>query len=92
MVHDTKTPPLLPYCSTMKSSLVVLGPSQVSLACSPLGSSVHRISQASSGLPFPSAGDLPDPGIKFKSPALAGGFFTTEPPEKPKMFPRPFQI
>ena len=28
-----------------------------------------------SGLPFPSPGDLPDPGIKPVSPALAGGFF-----------------
>ena len=39
-----------------------------------------------SGLPFPSSGDLPDPGIKpasLESPALAGGFFTTEPPGKP---------
>ena len=35
-----------------------------------------------SGLPFPSPGHLPNPGIKHKSPALAGGFFTTEPPEK----------
>jgi len=35
------------------------------------------------GLPFPPAGDLPDPGIEFASPALAGGFFTTESPEKP---------
>ena len=33
-----------------------------------------------SGLPFPSPGDLPDPGIEPMSPALAGGFFTTEPP------------
>ena len=31
------------------------------------------------GLPFPSPGDLPDPGIEPSSPALAGGFFTTEP-------------
>jgi len=31
-----------------------------------------------SGLPFPSPGDLPDPGIESIS-ALAGGFFTTEP-------------
>ena len=33
-----------------------------------------------SGLPFPSPGDLPDPGIKpesLRSPALTGGFFTT---------------
>ena len=38
------------------------------------------------GLPFPPAGDLPDPGIEPMSPAstaFAGGFFTTEPPGKP---------
>ena len=34
----------------------------------------------SSGLPFPPPGYLPDPGIKSASPALAGGFFTTESP------------
>ncbi|ELR59213.1 hypothetical protein M91_16788, partial [Bos mutus] len=34
----------------------------------------------SGGLPFPSPGDLHDPGIgpeSLMSPALAGGFFTT---------------
>ena len=36
-----------------------------------------------SGLPFPSPGDLPDPGMEPASPALAGEFFTTEPPGKP---------
>ena len=30
-----------------------------------------------------SSGDLPDPGIEPEPPALAGGFFTTEPPGKP---------
>ena len=38
-----------------------------------------------SGLPCP-PGDLPDPGIEpmsLMSPALAGRFFTTEPPGKP---------
>ena len=30
---------------------------------------------------FPSPGDLPNPGIKPASLALASGFFTTEPPE-----------
>ena len=38
-----------------------------------------------SGLPFPSPGDLLDPGIEPTSPvfpALAGGFSTTEPPGK----------
>ena len=32
---------------------------------------------------FPSPEDLPDPGIKLMSPALAGRFFTAEPPRKP---------
>ena len=36
-----------------------------------------------SGLPIPSPGDLPDPGIEPVSPALADGFFTLEPPGKP---------
>ena len=36
-----------------------------------------------SELPFPSPGDLPNPGIKPAFPALAGGFSTTEPPGKP---------
>ena len=38
------------------------------------------------GLPFPTPGDLPDPGIEpasLASPALAGEFFTTVPPGKP---------
>ena len=38
-----------------------------------------------SGLPCPPPRDLPDPGIKpasLISPALAGVFFTTEPPGK----------
>ena len=37
-------------------------------------------------MPFPSLGDLPDPGIEpgsLVSPVLTGGFFTTEPSEKP---------
>ena len=37
-----------------------------------------------SGLPFPSPGLLPHRGIEPMSPVLAGGFFTTEPPGKPK--------
>ena len=37
-----------------------------------------------SGVPLPSPGDLPDPGLQPESPVLAYGFFTTEPPGKPK--------
>ena len=48
--------------------------------CSPPSSSVHGIIQARmlDQIPFPSPGNLPDPGMEASSPALAGGFFTTE--------------
>ena len=37
-----------------------------------------------SGLPFPSPGDLSDPGNEPRSPALQAGAFPSEPPGKPK--------
>ena len=36
-----------------------------------------------SGLPFPSQGDLPYPGIKSRSPALQADSLPSEPPGKP---------
>ena len=36
-----------------------------------------------SGLPFPSPGDLPDPGIGLGSPALQADALPSEPPGKP---------
>ena len=36
-----------------------------------------------SGLPFPSTGDLPDPGIKPGSPVLQASSLPSEPPGKP---------
>ena len=36
-----------------------------------------------SGLPFPSPGDLPNPGIEPKSPALETDALSSEPPGKP---------
>ena len=41
-----------------------------------------------SGLPFPTPGDLPDPGIEpvsLVAAALVGRFFTSEPPGKPSL-------
>ena len=55
--------------------------------CSLPDSSVHGILQARedwTGLPFPSAGDRPQPGIKTGSPALQADSLPTEPPGKPK--------
>ena len=36
-----------------------------------------------SGLPFPSPGDLPDPGIEPRSPALQADALPSKPPGKP---------
>ena len=38
-----------------------------------------------SGLPFPSPGDLPDPGIEPGSPALQADALPSEPPGKPQI-------
>ena len=66
-------------CSDMSDSL---WPSELYVACVvPLSIEFPR-QKYWSGLPFPSRGHLPDPGIKparLASPALAGGFFTTVP-------------
>ena len=43
-----------------------------------------------SGLPFPSPGDLPNPGkepVSPEAPAFAGWLFTTEPPGNPNRYP-----
>ena len=51
------------------------------------GASTHGILQArilqASGLPFPSLGDLPDPGIKLRSPALQAYSLLSESPGTP---------
>ena len=51
----------------------------------PPGSSVHGFPRQEywSGLPFPSPGDLSDPGIEPKSPTLQADTLTSEPPGKP---------
>ena len=51
---------------------------------SPPGFSVHAILQARilEWLPFPSPGDLPDPEIEPRSPALQADSLPTEPPRE----------
>ena len=68
------TAKLLQLCPTL------CGP----MDCSLSGSSVHGIFQAKcwSGLPFPSPGDLPDPGIEPRSPTLQADTIPSEPPGK----------
>ena len=44
---------------------------------------LQRVGHDWNGLPFPSPGDLPDPGIEPRSPALQADALTSEPPGKP---------
>ena len=57
------------------------------VACQALLSTEFSRQEYWSGLPFPSPGDLPDPGIQPRlpvSPTLAGKFFTPLQPEIPR--------
>ena len=74
----------LPFPSPAKSllsCLTVCNP----MDCSPPGSSVHGILQARilEWVAFPSPGDLPDPGIKPRSPTLQADSLPAEPQGKP---------
>ena len=59
--------------------------------CDPMDSNLHQAPQSMgfsrqeywSGLPFPSPGNLPDPGIKPRSPTLSTDALPSEPPGKP---------
>ena len=53
--------------------------------CSLPGSSIHGILQARivEWVPFPSPGDLPNPGIKPGPPVLQADSLPSEPPGKP---------
>ena len=67
-------------CLVTKSSLTLVTPRTVAHQA-PLSIGFPR-QEYWSGLPFLSPGDCPNPGIKPVSPALAGIFFTAEPPRK----------
>ena len=68
-------------CLVAQSCLTLCIP----MDCSPLGSSVHGISQARilGGLPFPSPGNLPDPEIEPRFPTLQEDSLPSEPLRKP---------
>ena len=71
-------------CCLVAKSCLTLSVTQTVACQAPLSMGFPR-QEYWSGLPFPSSGNLPDPGIEpmsTASPALAGGFFTTEPPGK----------
>ena len=64
--------------SLTQSYLTLCDPMDCSLACqAPLSMEFSR-KEYWSGLPFPSPGDLPDPGIKHRSPALQADALPSE--------------
>ena len=69
-------------CLVAKSYLTLYG----HMDC---GSSIHGNSQARilEWVAIAFSGELPNPGIEPASPALAGEFFTSEPPGKPSLGP-----
>ena len=72
-------------CLVTKPCLTLCDPPWTVALQAPLSMGFSR-QEYCSGLPFPTPGDLPHPGIKPASPAslaLVGRFFTTELPGKP---------
>ena len=78
-------------CITCNMLLLLFSRSVVQLFCSPINY-IAQQTPLSMGfprqeylnrLPFSSPGNLPNPGSKPLSPALADGFFSTEPSGKP---------
>ena len=75
----------------LKTCMLLLSLSHVQLFCNPRDNVTHQAplsmgfsrQEYCSGLPFPFPGYIPNPEIEPVSPALAGEFFSTEPPGKP---------
>ena len=67
------------YCLVIRSCPTLCDP----MDCSPPGSSFHGILQARIlEWPFPSPGELPNPEIEPRSPALQADSLPSEPPGK----------
>ena len=88
--HTLLSSQLLPTAHLLQVHHPLRGPSRVRLFATPwtvalqaplsMGFSRRK---SWSGLPFPSPGDLPDPGIKLRSPTLLVDSVLSEPPRKP---------
>ena len=71
----------LAACAQSLSRVQLFVTSRTEACQAPLSRGFPR-KEYQSGFPYLLPGALSDPGIKLVSPALAGRFFTTEPPGK----------
>ena len=72
------------YVKTKSLSRVQLFATPRTVACQTPPSMGFSRQEYWSGLPFPSPGYLPNPGIEPRSPAFQVDALTSEPPGKPK--------
>ena len=73
-------------CNTMSFSLHLYGLNRAAVRSPPFNRWGNRGRKDNSHTLSPSPGDLPNPGIKPKSPALQVDSLLSEPPWKPKLF------
>ena len=81
-LHTQMSVYILLRCCVLSCCHLQLFATTMPVACQTDLSMVFSRQEYWSGWPFPTPGDLPDPGIEptsLVSPALAGGFSTTEP-------------
>ena len=71
------------FCACVSVLVTQLCPTLCNPLCSPPGSMEFSRREYWSGLPLPSPGDLPNPGIELRSPALQDDSLPSEPPGKP---------
>ena len=81
MIWSTNSESQLKWCYLVSSCVGIFCNS---IDCAPLSKGFPGQDHWSE-LPFSFLGDLPNPGIEPASPALAGEFFTTEPPGELKL-------
>ena len=73
------------WCGLVTKSCPTLAVSWTVACQAPLSIGFSR-QEYWSGLPFPSPGDLPDPGIEPGSPALQADSLPVEPEGKPSLY------
>ena len=75
---------ILGVCLCVSRSVISNSATPWTVACQPPLSMKFSRQENCSGLPFPSPGDIPNPGTEPGSPTLQADFLLSEPPRKPQ--------
>ena len=74
--YNTQSSYIYMICVCVPQSCPTLATPRLHVTCQASLSMGFSRQEYWSGLPFPSPGDLPDPGMEPRSPALKADFFT----------------